>query len=270
MLTRYEHAFLRLVRICSAFVVPILFLSLTRWNACGTVFTMREPRFVPLTVVEWIPDILTARRRGADLSDLKTKADLRKLDCYLLRREECWTEIPLGKRGEWTAACRLVSQRGTPVVAEVRIYPHDKDAKHRCPGEWSGEFAGNNAIVPPGGIQAALLRSIKLRLPPKAWRHFYSQWGTKVREERKRRPGAGRPDIDYARLARRYVELWPKNRNVLQSIAREMKETTAHVRDMVFRARELDLLTGPRNRGMPGGVLTDKAKALLRQKRRRR
>lgn len=144
------------------------------------------------------------------------------------------------------------------------------------PGEWSGEFAGVNAKVPPGGISTSLLRSTKLGLSAEAWRWFVKTGG-KARlftgrtgeKARKRDPRRGRPDVFYARVARRYAQL-QRFRNVVERIARERKESPERVRDMILTARRRGLLTNPPTQGKRGGVLTRKGQALLRRKAKRR
>ena len=82
-----------------------------------------------------------------------------------------------------------------------------------------------------------------------------------------KRPGRrGRPDVELARLAARYVELLATGPGVPR-LAKERLFTEAYVRALLGRARTRGLLTKAPP-GRPGGALTDKALALLQDHER--
>jgi hypothetical protein len=80
---------------------------------------------------------------------------------------------------------------------------------------------------------------------------------------RNRRPGrVGRPDIFYARLANRYLQLVETTSSPTKSLAAEIHESQPTTRDLIHEARRRRLLTKT-ERGRAGGRLTEKAKRLL-------
>lgn len=196
---------------------------------------------------------------------------------------EAWIEIPVG---DWIVAYRLVNDRGTPVVGELRLFP--AEGARPGPGQWSGELLGPEARVPRGGITARVLRRIRvrayLRVMTEVVRRLRAAapklaqrlgWATPAEPAAEARPGSrrgrkGRPPEFYAAIARDYVAAVARGswRPVVDVATRRRLRVTT-VRDMIRRARSLGLLTlnGP---GLRGGALTPRADALLRRPRRRR
>src|SRR5688572_25527979 len=74
--------------------------------------------------------------------------------------KECWIEAKVDDR--WMVAYRLIPQGGVAVVAEVRLFPLQKESVQRSPGEWSAGLLGIHATAPRGGIDARLLRKIRI------------------------------------------------------------------------------------------------------------
>lgn len=79
---------------------------------------------------------------------------------------------------------------------------------------------------------------------------------------KRRRPGrAGRPDIEYARIADLYVRALATPRPVV-TLSRELHLSQSQVRNLLHAARRRGLLTAA-PAGRPGGQLTEKARQLL-------
>jgi hypothetical protein len=233
-----------------------------------------------------IVDKPDALRRGAKANDFASldSAISRALlkEAAVFKAHEAWIEIPLGN--EWTAACRLLPQNGVPVIGELRIFPYDPSERRHSAGRWSGEFAGKRAHVPAGGLSSRLLRTLRLSLSGALWKRYrhqllelpgdqtwlssYHGFSLGAGNQPKRPYRRGRPDIFYARLAQRYCKLFDSGvRNPVQSIAGSIKESPSKVRDMILQARKRGLLTRPPKQGRMGGLLTPKAKIILKKAR---
>ena len=79
---------------------------------------------------------------------------------------DCWLEQSVANG--WVAAYRLVPQEGYPCVAEFRLFPRDVTARgensgpsDNQPGEWAAERQGFTVPVPPGGLTARMLKSVR-------------------------------------------------------------------------------------------------------------
>ena len=70
---------------------------------------------------------------------------------------DCWLEVPYGEG--WIAAYRLAPQEGRLVLAELRIFPRSTDEPKA--GEWEAEADGYLAEVPPGGLTARMVKTVK-------------------------------------------------------------------------------------------------------------
>lgn len=191
--------------------------------------------------------------------------------------EETWLELPL-PGGEWIAAYRLMPEDGREVVAELRVFPNEP-GRPRV-GQWSAERLGNSAQVPPGGLGARLLRTVKvadhLVNLPRSMKRPGSAGLAKVLAQQgftdlgpdSLHGRRGHSDLFYAQVARDYVSLLdehaPKPIRALMSKLKDAGRplSEAAVRDLVRRARQRGLLTGT-TRGKPGGRLTQRAIALL-------
>ncbi len=199
--------------------------------------------------------------------------------------ESAWLEVHLDS--EWVAAFRMVARGGQPVVAEVRIFP--TGSERRSAGEWPGEYIGNRATVPRGGITRRVLKQVRLTDYGKEWERivnwirrshgssiFKSQGllghpGFKEPVQPKSARGRpARPDAFYARVARAYVEAFKaQHRKPVTGAAKACRLPPAQARDALHRARRLGLLTPTEKAGQAGGELTKKAKKLLRTRPRR-
>jgi hypothetical protein len=212
---------------------------------------------------------------------------------------EAWATFPLEE--EWTCAYRIVSQEGTPALAEVRIYPSDPKRK-----PWA-----DRATEPPlGGLTARLLRRVRVghdtlrvrRLTDKMlaggrpveertevipagpgrgsgvavsgtiedFEHDLARslgFEASERSDAARRPGRPRrPDLFYVRVAARYVEqLEAGSSTPTADVAKGSNYSAAHVRDALHEARVRGLLTPPPSKGRPGGQLTTRAHELLKE-----
>jgi hypothetical protein len=84
--------------------------------------------------------------------------------------------------------------------------------------------------------------------------------------ENNRRPGRkGRPDVFYAELAKKYVELLEGTSTPTKDLAERLGYSPSSVRDFLHQARRRELLS-PAVKGMAGGELTNKAMWLLAAK----
>jgi hypothetical protein len=204
-----------------------------------------------------------------------------------------WASSPVPGAPEWTALYRLIPQNGAPVIAELRLVPTNDTEGGRAIADWRVDDSERRNCVPMGGLTWKIVRSIALGsdliASKKVMNKLETRYGSELyqpsglfgrhgfdeapgaitRAAKQRAPGrAGRPEIYYAELARDYVharEVGPRNPIALLSDTRGIKRD--QVRDMVRRARELGLLTVGLH-GRPSGVLTDKAKQLLRSSRK--
>lgn len=196
--------------------------------------------------------------------------------------EDLWLEVPIG-RGAWLAAYRLLPQNGTPVIAEVRLFPNQR--ADGVAGSWLGELLGTRATVPPGGVTHGLLRELRvgalakvmgkifdnIRKQPGAEEEMLTKYGI-TDSPPTVLPGGRRgrkpfPDAFYARIARSYVDAFKKGSDSpAADVARELglpQRRRGRVRDMLHEARARGLLTRPPGAARHGGDLTAKAAALL-------
>ncbi|MGI8709714.1 MAG: hypothetical protein ACR2LA_01790 [Acidimicrobiales bacterium] len=94
-----------------------------------------------------------------------------------------------------------------------------------------------------------------------------SRWAMTVAKGQPRRPvRRGRGDAFYAALAAEYVALLHGGEPApVKVLAEQRGETAKYVREQISRCRPRGhgMLTDPPRRGVPGGELTDKARAVL-------
>lgn len=158
----------------------------------------------------------------------------------------------LGKRWQSTFAVEL--QAGVPVIASLLIKPQGD-------------------TVPPGGLSARLVRTLKFSLPRKELRDF-TESIQKLHPELEhlaaegqaphRKSDRGRTDLFYARIANQYCKLLESGkRNPARIIAKRRKEPPTRVRYMLWQARKRGLLD-PVKKGLAGGELTPKCEAILK------
>lgn len=216
---------------------------------------------------------------------------------------DVWLEVHVADG--WVAASRLAVQAGRLVVAEVRVFPDEDTALRRenPPGRWSAEVLGVNAVVPPGGLTARLLHSVRLGEYPQHLRDvikFVSErlgvqafepggslaaLGLAPEIERPRaRRKFGREDRDYAELAREYVrlieqgsrrpnaEIAAQRRKLLPDTFRRdtrgltEKQVVAKVTGWLHEARNRGLLAPKEaKQGRPEGTLTAFAERVRRE-----
>jgi hypothetical protein len=193
-------------------------------------------------------------------------------------------------------AYRLIPQMGRPVVAEVRVYPGTPDT-YVNPGEWSAECEGSQASVPTGGITARLLsKHLKvgtylshfatiIRKTERQWgrgwvygdqRYLGRHGFTPVAAETD--TTVGRPPLHdltfYARLARdlRRIENQDNAKAPVKQLVHQMNQSVPRGQTrydlpkmyrLVHVARDKGML-GPAQTGFSGGILTERARALLR------
>lgn len=97
--------------------------------------------------------------------------------------------------------------------------------------------------------------------------HIADHWGRTFSD--RPRPGrAGRDDLPYAEMAALYVEKQRTNaKTALKDLASEKAYSESRVRNILFTARQRELLTAA-PAGKAGGELTDKALDILRHEER--
>jgi len=175
----------------------------------------------------------------------------------------------------WMAAFRLVVQDGRTVVAEVRLFPLEK-GERRAPGMWSAERIGDAAVVPPGGITAALMREIPFRPLPRIAARYSSPSGVPAGSSESKPPAKGgarksrrgrkpRPDIVVAAVAKAYVDAVNTGKSPLEHIGSEVDlPDGTNIRDVIHQARKRGFLS-PTSQGRVGGELTPRALRILKR-----
>ena len=190
--------------------------------------------------------------------------------------DEAWIEIDLGEA--WTAAYRINAQDGTPVIAELRVYPREPD---NSPGQWRGAGLGTTAPVPRGGLTARLLRQLRpgntrgsdLQEGLADWRRHVLGASTAAlftvknagfhRLTRRPRLGGRRgwSDETLVRAAAFYVDTGGQHPVKDLAAAWKLKDH-AQARDLLQAARKKGFLS-PGRLGVTSRALTDKARAHL-------
>jgi hypothetical protein len=193
-------------------------------------------------------------------------------DFGLVLDQSVWVEMPMV--GRWLVAFRLVNQRGQLVIAEVRVFP--AEAGKRTAGRWSGEYGGGSVRIPPGGITARLLRTIRTQTFNKMLRTIMMRWEKELGEldlgliplvtpPLTNRGRKGRSDATLARIAAAYEEGYLAGTPPVQAVAKAMRLSLTQARDAIHRARVRGLLSPASKQGKVGGRLTPTARALLKQ-----
>ena len=195
-------------------------------------------------------------------------------DFGLVLDRSVWVEIPTA--GRWMIAFRLVNQQGQPVIGEVRVFP-DEPGK-RPAGRWSGEY-GVTARVPPGGVTARVLRTIRIETFKTLLRTIVRKWGKALGDydlgftaapSPVTRGRKGRPDIVLARMAAVYAASYLAGRPTIPAVARRFRLSPSKARDAVYRARVRGFLSPATKQGKGGGLLTPLAQEILMNQRARR
>jgi len=187
-----------------------------------------------------------------------------------------WVEMPMASR--WLVAFRLANQRGQPVIAEVRVFPAEPGK--RTAGRWSGEYGGT-ARVPPGGITARLLRTIRTQTFKKMLRTIMTRWEKELGAldlgfippmipPLTNRGRKGRSDAALARIAAVYEGAYVAGTPPVQAVAKALRLSLTQARDAIHRARVRGLLSSATKQGKVGGRLTPTARALLKQQTKKK
>lgn len=199
-------------------------------------------------------------------------------DVGLILDRSDWVEMSVDR---WVVAYRVVDQRGQPVISELRIFPQEKAAAHkRPPGQWSGMY-GSAVRVPPGGITARLLRSIKTQAFREVLRQILARHvealtaiahplvSTASVSPGSKRGRKGRTDRELARIAAAYETAYIGGHPATRAVAKAFALSFSQARDAVHRARVRGLLSPAGKQGKGGGTLTPIGRALLRQSKKR-
>jgi hypothetical protein len=224
-----------------------------------------------------------ARELGVPLEKLQAP-DPRRL--AVIRTDDGWLEEPIGS--EWVVAYRLNAQHGVPVVAEVRLFPHEPGRPQAQVGEWSAMILGSRATVPPGGVTARLLRAIRLGAHHRAAGQTLRQLRRALMHspadqleavlladtlERHRltpipargKRGVPQPLAFYVRVAASYAAAVAAGHPAPAKLAAEQHGLgRAQMRKAIYRARRLHLLRPERpHPGKSDGTLTPLGRRLL-------
>ncbi len=163
---------------------------------------------------------------------------------------------------DWVAAYRLVPEGGSPVVAEIRVFPFERGHGF---GRWSGQ------AWPQGGLPARVFRRVGVvtplsRLTKSDRQKLLETWpaaglklGIDPKLVRRLRPARTVTAEFLAVAAQAYVDAYAENpRSPYPGAAQRLGYSKTYVKDLVGRARRDGYLTET-SRGRAGGVLTNKA-----------
>jgi hypothetical protein len=198
--------------------------------------------------------------------------------------------------GMWTASFRIAIQNGRPVFGEVRVFPtgdrHEPDVEYE-PGEWSAQWDGPEAEVPPGGLTATLLRKVPFdvvlsALPeivqwikehrPEDW-EFLSGSGLATADLERPRPGPKGPtEEELVEYAVEYLELVGRKVKNPHTVLSERYgcKNSHRSKHLVDLARDRGLLAPPdpgdndKHGGRAGGMLTPRGEEVLRKMKKDR
>ena len=164
--------------------------------------------------------------------------------------------------------CVVQLREGIAEVVELRIRPAETN--------WLNDPAFVPNTPPRGGLTTRSLRKVHVDAIKRALRDLLERPHPGTMGERRRqdpnyrlwaegfhrRPGrGGRSDLEYAQLARDYVELLCEP-GASKQLADSMFIDPAQVRNLLTEARRRELLS-PAPRGRQGGELTQKALDIL-------
>lgn len=142
---------------------------------------------------------------------------------------------------------------GQAVVSELRVCPNENRRPYGY-GHWSADGLGVLAAVPPGGLNARLLRQLSIgshlavlrTLPPDDVRQFPARGWLFAKQPpgRRTRPATGQqrgrprlPDQVYQELVRRYTALVKAgDKAPCRTLAKEKNWSHSRVRSALFRA----------------------------------
>ena len=161
------------------------------------------------------------------------------------------------------AAYRFVNQDGSPVVAELRLFPREPEFKKKRPaGEWSAQWVGVGANAPRGGLGSRILRKIRVATHVQefhkladwwARRGKFPKWAGRIASlaaeiqtplSRHARPGSNSDEMFFATVAGDYVRVarHPTNgRRPIAEMAAHFGLPQGQIRKWVHRSRELGL-----------------------------
>lgn len=203
---------------------------------------------------------------------------------------ETWIEQPLPAPWEkWIVASRVLpDDRGVPVIAEVRIFPHEKHRRPDRPGQWAidtRDLAAAREALPRGGMPAtALRRGVPLSAHATLAGRFLlslaqlgratDEKGTQLFPGQRRaadqlasegfdlrtpqpaapRSNRGRPlrwtAADLARVALMFDDAIRAGQSPTPAIAAALRESTAVARNLIKKARALGKLRKAAGRGI--------------------
>jgi hypothetical protein len=220
----------------------------------------------------WTPILKNvATKLGLQVEPLEPTVSIDSLG--LVQDHSVWVEMPIDR---WIVAFRIVDQRGQPIVAELRVFPLEENAKRRRPaGQWTGIY-GDKTPVPHGGITSTFLRNIKTNEFRAALRKIHTRFAQKlldfdlsfvqpIRLPTSKPGPKGRPDSELARIAAIYQTALLDGRPPIRAVAQETGLSPSRARDAVGRARDKKLLSPADKQGCAGGTLTELGRELLEE-----
>lgn len=195
----------------------------------------------------------------------------------------CVVEVGIPGAPGWSVAAVFLRREEGLVVAELKVFPdegseaRDRRVVRRGPlGNWTRKPSALDGLA-AGGVTVRLLRQVPLPdLVAEAHTWFAEvaeradrssgrgpMWALDLTAEPARPGRAGRSDRYYAEWAARYAEKVAAGSPApIVDLAKEHDLGRGQVRDLIHKARGRDLL--PRGlKGRAGGVLTERARALL-------
>lgn len=210
-------------------------------------------------------------------------ADWRHMAVEPIAGGGCVVEAGVPGASGWSVAAVFLRREEGLVVAELTVFPdvgneaRVRRAARRQPlGRWSRKSSALDDSS-SGGVTVRLLRQVPLPdLVAEAHAWFAQEaeradrrsgrgqtWALDLTAEPARPGRAGRSDRYYAEWAARYAEKVAAGSPApIVELAAEHDLGRGQVRDLIHKARERDLL--PRGlKGRAGGVLTERARALL-------
>ena len=183
--------------------------------------------------------------------------------------------------GGWTVKYRFVREAGTYSLAEIHVKPSGRmppgglasrvwrglaplaaldafEAERRRAEDWANEQARWEEASGLADESTRARRDASSEFFEKMRRSTGSMKATRARPGR--RP---RPDAIHAAAAERYIDLIATGRPIVE-LARELGLEPAGAADVIREARRKGLLTSPASPGKAGGILTPKARRILK------
>ena len=231
------------------------------------------------------------RNTRTSMATREPRPDAAKNDPFRCK-DDAWVEYDLN---DWTVALRLTTTKdGMTIVSELRCFPRPRAEPTRKLGQWKADTEGwgvwaGEMLGLTGGITSSLLRKIRLdaavataddfqvAMRQRQTKHEHNggasdtdRWGVDAAlpETSRRERRTGLTDLQFARLAKYYVERIKKGSpRPVRDLAESRNEDIERARDLIHKARIYGFLAKT-VQGVKGGALTTKSIELLTAKSR--